>query len=110
MPSPDSSHNSNEGRRIHGHRPPTARRNLCVYCTRSFKRAEHLQRHIRTRKEFYYRCNINFTALYILITDFLFQTQRTSHTSVSVAPLSHAVTCSLDMRGFLMDTAALTKG
>lgn len=110
MPSPDSSHNSNEGRRVHGHRPPTAKRNSCVYCTRSFKRAEHLQRHIRTRKEFYPHYNVDFTALYTLIADFLLQTPRISHMSVNVATHSHAVTCSLDMSGFLMDTAALTKG
>jgi hypothetical protein len=54
--------------------------------------------------------NIDFTALYTITANFLFQTPRISHTSVSVVPLSHAVTCSLDMSGFLMDTTALTKG
>ncbi|KAL7943880.1 fungal-specific transcription factor domain-containing protein [Trichoderma barbatum] len=49
MTSPDSSHNPNDSRLGQGHRPPIAsRRNPCVYCARSFKRAEHLQRHIRT--------------------------------------------------------------
>ncbi|KAL6797215.1 hypothetical protein GGI42DRAFT_330330 [Trichoderma sp. SZMC 28013] len=110
MPSPDSSHNSNEGRRVHGHRQPAGRRNLCVYCTRSFKRAEHLQRHICTRKDFYYPYNVYFTVLYTFIADFLFQTPRISHTSVSAVPLSHAVIYLLDMSGFLMDTTALTKG
>lgn len=31
-------------------RPTRARRNTCVYCSRIFKRREHLQRHVRTRK------------------------------------------------------------
>ncbi|KAL7785693.1 fungal-specific transcription factor domain-containing protein [Trichoderma afarasin] len=77
MPSPDSSHNSNEGRRVHGHRPPTVRRNLCVYCTRSFKRAEHLQRHIRTHtkdKPYVCQCGTAFAR-----RDLLTRHERLSH-------------------------------
>ncbi|KAJ4859493.1 fungal specific transcription factor domain-containing protein [Trichoderma breve] len=77
MPSPDSSHNSNEGRRVHGHRPPTAKRNLCVYCTRSFKRAEHLQRHIRTHtkdKPYVCQCGNAFAR-----RDLLTRHERLSH-------------------------------
>ncbi|KAL6692408.1 fungal-specific transcription factor domain-containing protein [Trichoderma pleuroticola] len=101
MPSPDSSHNSNESRRVHGHRPPTARRNLCVYCTRSFKRAEHLQRHIRTHtkdKPYICQCGTAFAR-----RDLLTRHERLSHGHNS----SHqGVQNSADNQGSTGDTVA----
>ncbi|KAL7908450.1 fungal-specific transcription factor domain-containing protein [Trichoderma velutinum] len=101
MTSPDSSHNSNEGRQVQGRRPPTARRNHCVYCTRSFKRAEHLQRHIRIHtkdKPYICRCGTAFAR-----RDLLTRHERLSHGHNS---LHQGIQKSADYQGSTGDAVA----
>ncbi|UKZ71047.1 uncharacterized protein TrAtP1_012014 [Trichoderma atroviride] len=81
MTPPASSHNPIESRQVQSHHPPTARRNSCIYCPRSFKRAEHLQRHIRIHtkdKPYICHCGTAFAR-----RDLLTRHERLSHDHVS---------------------------